>query len=136
MLEARGCFSEYSTCQDAQPTLIEGGIQRRKKCDLYEIWKQYIEEKSFTVVNMWEGEWWKLYEVNVSVREHLRGSFLQKRPLRQDQSLDKIESGALFDYVKCDIKVSKHLREQFANFPLSFRNTNVCRQDARSLLQE
>ena len=63
---------------------------------------------------MSEYEWWKLYETHVSVKEHLRNSFPYKRPLHQDQILDKIKSGALSDYVQCDIKVPEHLRENFA----------------------
>ena len=85
---------------------------------------------------MWECEWRKFYEIVVSVREHLREFFLHKRPLCQDQWLDKIESGALFDYVQCDIKLPEHLREQFANCQPIFNKSNVYRQDARSLFQE
>ena len=68
--------------------------------------------------------------------EHLRESFPYKRPLRQDQLLDKIKSGALFGYVRCDIKVPDHLREKFVNFPPIFKNTNVCRQYIGPLMQE
>ena len=55
--------------------------------------EQYIEEKDYSVVEMWECEWWKLYKTHVSVKEDLRESFPYKRPLRV-ALLDKIKSGA------------------------------------------
>ena len=56
--------------------------------------------------------------------------------MRQDQSLDRIKSSALFGYVQCDIKVPEHLREQFANFLPIFENTNAITKDIGSLKQE
>ena len=58
--------------------------------------RQYIEEKGYTVVEMWECEWRKLYKTDISVKERLRESFPFKSPLRQNQFLYKIKSGALF----------------------------------------
>ena len=85
---------------------------------------------------MWEGEWWKLYEANVSVKEQLRESLPYKRPLRQDQFLDKRKPSALFGYVQYDIKFPEHLRQELAFFRPFFKNTNVCRQDLDPLMQE
>ena len=78
----------------------------------------------------------KLHKTDVSVKEHFTKSFPYKRPLRQDQLLDKIKSGALFEYIQCDFKVPEHLREQFPNFLPFFKKTNVCRQDIDPLMQE
>ena len=64
-----------------------------------EMQKQHIEEKSYSVVEMWERELRKLYRTDVSVKEHLEESFPHKRQLRQDQLLDKIKSGAVSGYV-------------------------------------
>ena len=36
--------------------------------------KQCIAEKGYTVVEMWECEWWKFSKIDVSVKEHMRGS--------------------------------------------------------------
>ena len=44
--------------------------------------KQYIKEKGYNVVEMWECEWWNLYETTACVKEHLGESFPYKRPLR------------------------------------------------------
>ena len=46
--------------------------------------KQFIEEKSFIVVETWVCEWWKIYKTEVSVKEQLRKSFPHKRPRLQD----------------------------------------------------
>ena len=44
---------------------IQRGSERR---EIDEMRKQYIEEKRYTVVEMWEYEGWHLYNVDVSVR--------------------------------------------------------------------
>ena len=91
------CFRHYCPCQEARPALSEEDIQRgRKNRELDEMRRQYNEEKGYTVVKMWKCEWLKLNKTDVSVKEHLRKSFLYKRRLRQDQLLDKIKSGACF----------------------------------------
>ena len=137
VFETMGCFHHYCPCQEARPALTEEDIQRgTKKREPDEMRKQYIDEKGYTVVEMWECDWWKLYKTDVSVKEHLRESFPYKRPLRQDQLLDKIKSCALFGYVQCGIKLPEHLREIFANFWPILKNTNVCRQDFGPLTQE
>ena len=100
-----GCFYLYCPCQEARHALTEERIQRGKKTEMDEIRKQYIEEQSNTVVEMQECEWWKLYKTDVSFKEQLRESIPYKRPLRQNQLLDKMKSGALFGYVQCDINV-------------------------------
>ena len=65
--------------------------------------KQYNQEKGYTVVEMWQCEWWNLYKADVSIA--------YKRHLHQDQILDKIISGPMFRYVQCDNKVSEQLWE-------------------------
>ena len=102
---------------------IQCGSKKRK---IDEMRKQYIEEKCYTVVKMWEYEGWNLYKTDVSVKEHLRESLPYKHPLRQDQLLDKIILGDLSGYIHCDIKVPEPLRAKFAIFPpFSKRQTYV-----------
>ena len=76
-----------------------------------EMRRKYIEDKGYTVVEMWECEQRKFYKTDVSVEEHLRESLAYKRLLRQDQVLDKITSGVLFGSAQCDIKFAEHLRD-------------------------
>ena len=72
----------------------------------------------------------------MSVKEHLKELFPNKRLLRQDQLLDKIKSGALLGSLQCDIKFPEYLRKQFAIFPPILKNVNLCRQDMGPLMQE
>ena len=116
MFETMGCFYHCCPCQEAGPTLTEKPIQSgTKKREMYEMRKEHIGEKGYTVVEKCSCEWWKLY--NLSVDEHLRESQSYERSLRQDQLLEKIKSDALPGYVQCDIKVPEQLRVHFANFP-------------------
>ena len=70
------------------------------------------------------------------VKQNLRKSLPNNRPLRQDQFMDKIESGALFGYVQCDIKVLEYLREKSEKFPPNFKTTKEWRHDKGPLMQE
>ena len=101
-----------------------------------EIPRQYIEEKIYTAVDVWECECWKLYKIVLSVEEQLRESFPCKRPLRQDQLIEEINSSALFGYIRCNIKVPEHLRGKQASSPPNSNLTNLCRQDLGPLMQE
>ena len=81
-------------------------------------------------------EWWNLYKTTTCVKQHLRESFLFKRPLREESLLEQIRSGKLFGYVQCDIEVPEVLKKKIANFPPIFKNTNVGRHDIGSLMKE
>ena len=98
--------------------------------------KQYIKEKWYNIVEMWEFEGWNLYKTTTCVKEHLRESFPYKRPLREQSLLEQIRSGKLFGYVQCDNEVPEEFKEKFANFPPIFKNTNVGRHDIGSLMQD
>ena len=87
-----------------------------------ELRRHYLMEKGYTVIEMYECEWWQLYKTDVVVKQHLRESFPYKTPLTEERLLEKIKNGSLFGYVQCDIEVPPALREKFANFPLIFKN--------------
>ena len=72
----------------------------------------------------------------MSVKEDLTKLFPNRPSLFQDQLLDKTNSRALFGSIQCDIKVSEYLRQQFANLPLIFIKTNVCRGNIGPIMQE
>ena len=137
VFEAMGCFYHYCSCQEARPALIEEDIERgNKKREMDEMRKQYIKDKGYNVVEMWEGERWNLYKTTTCVKDLLRESFPNKRPLREETLLEQIKSGKLFGYVQCDIEVPEELKKIFANFPTVFQNTNVDRHDIGSLMQD
>ena len=100
-----------------------------------ELRRHYLMEKGYTVMEMYECEWWHLYKTNDLVKQHLRQSFPYKIPLSEERLLERIENGSLFGNVQCDIEVPPELREQFANFPPIFKNINVGRDDIGSLMK-
>ena len=137
VFEAMGCFYHYCSCQEARLALTEEDIKRgNKKREMDQMRKQYIKEKGYNVVEMWECEWWNLYKTTTCVTEHLREPFTYKRPLREESLLEQIRSGKLFGYVECDIEVPEELKKKFANSPPIFKNTNVGRHDIGSLMQD
>ena len=80
----------------------------------------YIQEKGFTVIEMWGCEWWRFYKTTTNFKLHTRENFPCRRSLTEEQLLEGIKKGNLFGYVQCDIEVPKNLRENFANFPPVF----------------
>ena len=137
VVEATRCFYHYRPCKEARPSLTEEDIERGyKKKVLDQRRKQYIKEKGYYVVEMWENEWWNLYKRTTCVKEPLRESFSYKRPLREERLLEQIGSGILFGYEQCDIKVPEELKKNFANFPPLFKNTNVGQQDVGLLMMD
>ena len=112
---------------------MERGNKRR---EMDEMRRDYIRGEGFKIVEMWECEWWKLFNTEPLVKQHLRDMFPYKLPLREEGLLQRIKDGNLFGYVQCDIEVPEHLREKFANFPPIFKNTDVSRDDIGPLMKE
>ena len=55
VFEAMGCFYHYCPCQETRVSLTEEDIERgNKKREMDQMRKQYIKEKGFNVVEMWE----------------------------------------------------------------------------------
>ena len=137
VFEASGCFCHYCPCQKARPSLTEEDIKRgNKKREMDQMRKQYIKEKGYNVVEIWECELWNLCKTATCVKEHLRESVLYKRPLKEERLLEQIKSSKLFGYVKCDIEVPEELKKNFANFTPSFKNANVGRHDFGLLMED
>ena len=137
VFEGMGCFYHYCPCQEAQPSLTEEDNERgNKKRKMDQMRKQYIKEKGYNVVEMWECDWWNLYKTTTCVKELLRESFPYKRPLREERLLEQIRSGELFGYVQFDIEVPKELKKNFADFPPIFKNTNLGRHDIGLLMKD
>ena len=105
------------------------------KREMDQIRKQYIKEKGYIVLEMWECEWWNLYKTSTCVKEHLRESFPYKRPLREMRLLEQIRRDKLFGYVHCEIEVPEELMKNSANFAAIFKNINVCRHDIGLLMK-
>ena len=131
-----GCYYHYCPCQEARPFLtdteIERGVKNRQKDAMR---KDYVQQKGYQIVEMWECEWWSLYKSDASVKSHLRENFPYRRPLSEEQLLQGIIDGRLFGDAQCDIEVPEHLRDYFSNFPPIFKNTVVSRDYIGSLLK-
>ena len=132
-----GCSYHYCPCQEARPSLTDTDIERGvKKRQQDEMLRDYIQQKGYEIVEMWECEWWSLDKTDASVKSHLRENFPYKRPLSEEQLLQGTIDGRLFGYVQCDIEVPEHLRSYFSNFPPIFKNTVVTREDIGTLMKD
>ena len=137
VFEPMGCYYHYCPCQEACPSLTDTDTERGvKKRQQDEMRRDYIQQKGYQIVQMWECEWWSLYKTDASVKCHLRENFPYKRPLSDEQLLQGIIDGRLFGYVQCDIEVPEHLRSYFSNFPPIFKNTELSREDIGNLMRE
>ena len=137
VFEAMGCYYHYCPCQEARPSLtdtdIERGVKKRQQDGMC---RDYIQQKGYEIVEMWECEWWNLYKTDASVKSHLRKNFPFRRPLNEEGLLQGIIDGQLFGYVRCEIEVPEHLRDYFCNFPPIFKNTAVSRDDIGNLMKQ
>ena len=105
VFEALSGFYHFCNCQEVRPSLTEEDIQRGSKRDLDELRRSYIQEKGFTVIEMWEREWWRLYKTATYVKLHIREKFPHKRSLTEHQLPQGIKKGNFFGYVQCNIEV-------------------------------
>ena len=94
VFEATGCYYHYCPCQEARPSLTDTDIERGlKKRQQDETRRDYIQQKGYEIVEMWECEWWRLYETDAPVKSYLRAIFPYKRPLSEEQLLQQIIDG-------------------------------------------
>ena len=136
VFEAMGCFYYFCPCQELHPSLTEEDIKRgSRKRELDELRRSYIQEKCFTVIEMWECEWWRFCKTTTNVKIHIRENFPYRRSLIEHQLSEGIRKGNLRAYVQCHIEVPENLRAHFANFPPIFRNTSVSRNDIGDLMK-
>ena len=71
-----GCYYHFCPSQELRPTLTEEDINRgNNKRELDELRRGYIQEKVFTLVEMLESEWWRLYMTTTNVELHIRENF-------------------------------------------------------------
>ena len=98
--------------------------------------RDYIQQKGYQTVEMWECEWWSLYETDASVKSHLRENFPYRRPLSEEQLLQGIIDGRLFGYVQCDVEMPAHLRDYVSKFPPRFKKVVVSRDDFGNLMKQ
>ena len=88
-----------------------------KKGEQDQMCKEYIQQKGYIIIELWESNWWELYRTDATVKNHPRINFPYQRPLSEERLMQEIKSRRLFGYVQCDLKVPEHLKAYFANFP-------------------
>ena len=136
VFEAINCLYHFCPCRQLRLSLTEEEIQRAsKKRELDALRRHYIKEKGFKVIEMWECDWWRLYKITNTVKQHIREHFPYRRSLAAEQPLEEIKKGKLFVYVKCDIEVPENLKANFVNFPPIFKNTLVSKSDIGDLMK-
>ena len=92
-------------------------------------------KKGYNIIEKYEGEDWKFYKSDNTVKQHLHESFTCKMLLREEHFLKKIKKGRLVGHVQCDIEVPENLCENSANFPTNLEKINVSRNDIGSLMK-
>ena len=138
VFEAMGCYYHSCPCQEARPSLTDTDVLRGvKKRQQDEMRRDYIRQKGYQIVEMWECEWWcRLYKSDESVKSHLRENFCYWRPLSEEGLMQGIIDGRLFGYVQCDIELPEHLPDYFSNFPPILKNTVVSGDDLCNLMKQ
>ena len=72
---------------------------------------------------------WKQVRDDKILKEQLKIRFPFRKPLSEQQLLEKIDNGSLFGYVQCDLSVPEHLQNYFQHFPSIFKNCFVSKND-------
>ena len=125
-----GCYYHFCSSQEARPSLTDQDIKRgNKKREMDDMRREYIKEKGYKVEEMWECDLWENFKTNEKNKNLFRTHFPYKRFLSTDSLLARIKDGSRFGYVQCDLVVPDELKSKFANFPLTFKNTEVTRND-------
>ena len=71
-----GCYYHYCPCQETRPSLtdtdIVRGVMKRQQDEMS---RDYIQQKGYQTIEMWECEWWSLYKTDASIKSHHRKNF-------------------------------------------------------------
>ena len=126
VFEAKGCFYHFFPCQELRPSLTEEDIKRgSRKRELDELRRNYTQQKGFTVIEMWECEWWRPYRTTTNGKLIVREKFPYRRTLTEHKLLEGIKKRNLSGYVPCASGVCENLRANFVIFPPILKNTTV-----------
>ena len=137
VFEAMGYFYHFCICQEVRPSVTEEDIQRGiEEKELNELRRNYMKQNGFTVIEMLECKWWRLYKTGTTVKEHIREMFPCRRSLEEYQLLEEIKSGKLLGYVQCNIEVPNKLKLHFANFLPLIKNTLVARKYISEVMKQ
>ena len=99
-----------------------------KKREYDELRRDYLRNKGYKVVEIWECNWWETVKGDESVKIHVRNNFPFKLPLTQESLLTKIREDKLFGYVQCDLEVPDGLNTSSRTFHQSLKTLMLVEQ--------
>ena len=112
---------------------MQRGIRKREHDELR---RDFLRNKGYNIVDVWECKWWERVKEEENVRNHARKNFPFKLPMTQESLLAKIRDGKMFGYAQCDLEVTDGLKYKFSKFPPIFKNFNVSRADIGEYMRE
>ena len=103
-----GCFYHFCPCQELRPSLTEEDVKRgSRRRELDELRRSCIQKNGFTVIEMWEYQWWRLYKTTANVKLHIRENFPYRRSLTEQQLLEGIKKEAYLATFNATLKYPK-----------------------------
>ena len=131
-----GFFYHFCPRKELRPSLTEEDIKRgSQKRELDDLRRGYIQERDFTVIGMWECEWWRFYKTTTNVKLNIRENFPHRQSLTKHLLIEAIKKGNLFGYVQCDIEVPENFWANSGNFPPIFMITLLSKNDIGNLMK-
>ena len=134
--EAMGVYYHFCSCQEARTFLTNQDNERDKKRGRWMIWDgNTTKRKNKKIKNC---EVWvvgKIQNICKKIQNLVKTHFPCNRLLLTGFLLAKTKDWSLYDSVQCDSIVPYVLTSKFANFPRTFRNTEVGRNNIRGYLK-
>ena len=78
--------------------------------------RSYVEEKGFTVIEMWECEWKRLYKTSNNVKKHIRENFPFRRSFAAEHQIQELKKEKKLAPINATLKYAKTLEP---NLPTS-----------------
>ena len=108
VFEATGCFYHFCPCQELRQSLTEEHIKRdSQKRELDDLRRDYIQEKVFSIIEMWECEWLRLLKTTTNVKLHIRENFPYRRSFTGHQLLEGIKKEIYLAMFNASLKYQK-----------------------------
>ena len=131
-----GCYCQFCPGQEARPSFTEECLQLGfKKRKLDELRKQYIQEKGYNVIEMYECDWGKC----TRLKKLLNSMFAILSPTKRSsekKGFQNIKCGSLFAGAYCDFEVPDNVRQDFANVPTIFKSIKFGRDAIGPFVKE
>ena len=103
------CLYNFCPCQELRPSLTDEDSKRgSEKRKLEELRRGYIRGKGFTVIEMWECEWWRLYKTITNVKLHIRENFSYRGSVTEFQLLEGMKKENFLATFNATLKYPKN----------------------------